>query len=222
MNYKNITYGTFISRPNRFIAEVSINGKTERVHVKNTGRCDSVLESGREVSLQDCGNEKRKTRYDLIAVLDDALGWVNLDSSAPNAVVSEWLKTEDYTLVKPEHKYGGSRIDFYMERGEERFLMEVKGCTLQREGIGYFPDAPTERGVKHLFELAKAAEEGYTAIVAFVIAMNGITEVRPNTEIHPRFGEALEAAEKAGVRVLYLCCKCEADSIEVISAEYKC
>ena len=155
MRYSNVTFGRFVSRPNRFIAIVEIDGVSEKVHVKNTGRCSSVLSDGVKVALYDSGNPNRKTRYDLIAAYSDNLGWVNIDSNAPNTVALEWLKEQDYTLIKPEYVYGSSRIDFYMERGAERFFMEVKGCTLQRDGVGYFPDAPTERGVKHLNELKR-------------------------------------------------------------------
>ena len=221
MTYKNISYGTFISRPNRFIAYVDIDGEQETVHVRNTGRCSSVLTEGVRVALCEGTNPARKTKYDLIAVYSGQLGWVNIDSSAPNTVALEWLRTQDLTLIRPEYGYGSSRIDFYMERGDERFLMEVKGCTLQRDGTGYFPDAPTERGVKHLNELAKACSEGYNCIAAFVIPMNGINEVRPNDEIHPEFGAALAKAKAAGVRVLFLRCRSEADSLEVISHQYE-
>lgn len=220
MRYSNVTFGRFVSRPNRFIAVVEIDGVSEKVHVKNTGRCSSVLSDGVKVALYDSGNPNRKTRYDLIAAYSDNLGWVNIDSNAPNTVALEWLKEQDYTLIKPEYVYGSSRIDFYMERGGERFLMEVKGCTLQRDGVGYFPDAPTERGVKHLNELKKAVSEGYTCIAAFVIPMNGISEVRSNDEIHPEFGKALEEAKKAGVKVLFLQCRAEADSLCVISQRF--
>ncbi len=220
MKYNDIVFGTFISRPNRFIAVVEVNGSEERVHVKNTGRCTSVLIKGVKVALQDSGNSSRKTKYDLIAAYSGELDWVNIDSSAPNKVALEWLKKQDYTFIKPEYTYGGSRIDFYMEKGSEHFLMEVKGCTFQRDGIGYFPDAPTERGVKHLNELAKAVLDGYTAIVAFVIPMNGIKEVRPNDVVHPEFGKALRSAKAAGVKVMYLRCKSEADSLSVISYQY--
>ncbi len=221
MKYNNVSYGTFISRPNRFIACVEINGKHEAVHVRNTGRCSSVLTEGARVALCEGTNPARKTKYDLIAVYSELLGWVNIDSTAPNVAAHEWLKTQDYTLIRPEYRYGSSRIDFYMERGNERFLMEVKGCTLQRDGTGYFPDAPTERGVKHLNELTKACSEGYSCIAAFVIPMNGINEVRPNDEVHPEFGTALAAARAAGVRVLFLRCRSQADSLEIISHQYE-
>ena len=135
--------------------------------------------------------------------------------------MKEWLERRQYDRVIPEFTYGESRIDFYMERGTERFLMEVKGCTLEIGGIGYFPDAPTERGVKHLRELARAAQEGFRAMLAFVIQVDGVTEVRPNTETHPKFGLALEAAEKAGVEILFLSCHVEPNSIEIVSADGK-
>ncbi len=130
---------------------------------------------GADVILSHSGNPARKTAYDLIAVYKEGLGLVNIDSQAPNQVVKEWLQGQDFDLVRPEYRYGDSRIDFYMEKGGHRYLMEVKGCTLERDGIGYFPDAPTERGVKHLRELAQAQRKGYQCAVAFVIQMEGIT-----------------------------------------------
>lgn len=206
MIYKNITTGGFIDRPNRFIAHVEIDGLTDTVHVKNTGRCKELLIPGAEVVLSKSDNPKRKTKYDLIAVYKEKLGLVNIDSQAPNHVVQEWLEELPFDLVKPEYTYDKSRIDFYMEKGKRRFLLEVKGCTLEINGIGYFPDAPTERGVKHLHELKKAAEEGYVAAVAFAIPMSGVTKVLPNDQTQPEFGEALREAEEAGVKVLYLPC----------------
>ncbi|MBR3024749.1 MAG: DNA/RNA nuclease SfsA, partial [Oscillospiraceae bacterium] len=181
MKYQNITQASFLKRPNRFIAEVEINGAKETVHVKNTGRCRELLIPGCEVWLTEPGTPGRKTRYDLVAVRKENGVLFNIDSQAPNHVVKEWLKKQDYDKVIPEYKYGDSRIDFYMERSGERYLMEVKGCTLEINGTGYFPDAPTERGVKHLNELAKAAESGINAMIAFVIQMDGVSEVKPNT-----------------------------------------
>lgn len=216
MKYDNTIHGNFCSRPNRFLAEVEINGTPETVHVKNTGRCRELLIPGVEVILQKAENQNRKTKYDLIAVYKNSLGWVNIDSQAPNKVVLEWLNKQDYTRIQPEYKYGDSRIDFYMEKDEEKYLMEVKGCTLEIEGIGYFPDAPTLRGVKHLKELAKAAKEGYHCTVAFVIQMEGVREVRPNEKTHPEFKEALEEAEKAGVEKLFLCCSVREDEMTVV------
>ena len=143
MKYEHITYGKFDSRPNRFIARVLVDGRLETVHVKNTGRCRELLFPGVDVILEVSDNPKRKTKYDLIGVYKENSGWVNIDSQAPNKVVMEWLEQQEYTYIKPEYTYGDSRIDFYMEKGEEKFLMEVKGCTLEVDGIGYFPDAPT-------------------------------------------------------------------------------
>lgn len=216
MKYKNTIHGKFDSRPNRFIAKVWIDDKLETVHVKNTGRCKELLLPGADVVLEISDNPDRKTKYDLIAVYKEGLGMVNIDSQAPNAVVKEWLSGKDYSYIKPEYKYGSSRIDFYMERGEDRYLMEVKGCTLEIEGIGYFPDAPTERGVKHLHELTEAVYKGYHCIIAFVITMEGVYEVRPNISTHPEFGAALEAAGAAGVEIWFLPCKVGEASLEII------
>ena len=156
MKYREIVDGIFLDRPNRFIAHVDVNGTVETVHVKNTGRCRELLLPGAAVRLEVSDNPKRKTKYDLVAVHKQELGWVNMDSQAPNKVVGEWLSKQGFDLVRPEFPYGKSRIDFYMEKAEQKYLLEVKGCTLEVDGIGYFPDAPTERGVKHLHELAQA------------------------------------------------------------------
>lgn len=216
MRYENIIKAIFISRPNRFIAEVDINGQKETVHVKNTGRCRELLIPGCEVWLTAPGTPDRKTRYDLVAVRKDTGVLFNIDSQAPNKVVKEWLLSRDYDLVVPEYTYGDSRIDFYMERGPERYLMEVKGCTLERKGIGYFPDAPTERGVKHIHELIKAKKAGYHAALAFVIQMDGVTEVRPNIDTHPEFGVVFEEAKEAGVEILFLTCHVEPDELVIL------
>lgn len=215
MKYNNTIHGSFCSRKNRFVAEVMIDGRQETVHVKNTSRCRELLLPGAEVVLERAANPSRKTKYDLISVYKEGLGWVNIDSQAPNKIVRAWLEAQDYDLVRPEYTIGDSRIDFYMEKGEQKYLMEVKGCTLEIGGIGYFPDAPTERGIKHLRELKKAAQEGYQCYAAFVIQMEGITEVRPNIETHKEFGEALEEAENAGVKVLYLGCAVTEDTLEI-------
>ena len=215
MKYSNIVKGTFLDRPNRFIAHVELDGKRETVHVKNTGRCRELLLPGAEVWLTAPGTEGRKTKYDLVTVRKENGLLVNIDSQAPNAVVKEWLEKQQYDAVVPEYTYGDSRIDFYMERGAERTLMEVKGCTLEREGIGYFPDAPTDRGVKHLRELAKAVKDGYRAALAFAIQMDGITEVRPNIGTHPEFGDAMREAQEAGVEILFLSCHVEPDGLTV-------
>ena len=216
MKYNNITQAVFIDRPNRFIANVDINGHRETVHVKNTGRCKELLIPGCEVWLNAPGTPNRKTTYDLVAVRKDNGILFNIDSQAPNKVVKEWLQSQDYDTVVSEYTYGNSRIDFYMTQGSEEFLMEVKGCTLEVDGIGYFPDDPTERGVKHLRELTKATKEGYKAILAFVIQMDGVSEVRPNIDTHPEFGTALAEAKAAGVEILFLKCHVEPDLLEII------
>ena len=216
MKYREIADSIFVDRPNRFIAHVEVNGAVETVHVKNTGRCKELLLPGTAVRLEVSDNLKRKTKYDLVTVHKQGLGWVNMDSQAPNKVVGEWLAKQGYDDIKPEFTYGKSRIDFYMEKGEQKYLMEVKGCTLEVDGIGYFPDAPTERGVKHLHELAQAQQAGYRCAVAFVIQMEGITEVRPNVSTQPEFGTALAEAKAAGVRVLFLLCRVGRDSLEIV------
>lgn len=219
MKYLNVVKAKFIARPNRFIAEVEVDGKREIVHVKNTGRCKELLIPGCDVYLTAPGTPNRKTKYDLIAVVKNTGVLFNIDSQAPNQVVKEWLSAQDYTYVKPEYKYGESRIDFYMEKGQEKYLMEVKGCTQEIDGMGYFPDAPTERGVKHIYELIKAKKEGYHAMLAFVIQMEGVTEVRPNVETHPEFGVALEAAREAGVEVLFLTCEVSSQELKISMKE---
>ena len=219
MKYGNITKARFIDRPNRFTAHVELNRQIETVHVKNTGRCRELLWPGAEVWLTAPETAGRKTRFDLVAVRKENGLLINIDSQAPNRVVREWLERQDYDRIVPEYTFGASRIDFYLERGEEKTLMEVKGCTLERDGTGYFPDAPTERGVKHLRELAGAAREGFHAVIAFVIQMNGITTVRANVRTHPEFGEAWEAAEAAGVKTLFLPCLVEPDGLRVLEKE---
>ncbi len=217
MRYDNIIQGTFISRPNRFTAIVSVNGRQETVHVKNTGRCRELLINGCDIWLTAPGTPGRKTRYDLVAVRKDNGMIINIDSQAPNKAVGEWLGQRGYDRIVPEYPFGESRIDFYMERGSEHFLMEVKGCTLERDGIGYFPDAPTERGIKHIYELIRARAQGYRAVLAFVIQMNGMTEVRPNTDTHPEFGKAWQDALDAGVRILFLGCRVSCDEIVIVT-----
>lgn len=215
MKYENTVQGKFHSRPNRFIAHVWLDGRLETVHVKNTGRCRELLLPDAPVILQKSDNPARKTKYDLISVYKGNLGWVNIDSQAPNKVMKEWLLKQNYTLVRPEYTYGNSRLDFYMEKGNEKYLMEVKGCTLEIDGVGYFPDAPTERGIKHLNELARAAGEGFFSIAAFVVQMEGIHEVRANVATHKEFGEALERAKEAGVKVVCMECRVTEDTLEI-------
>ncbi len=219
MIYKNIYEGEFVSRHNRFIARVLVDGVDTAVHVKNTGRMRELLIPGARVILNKSDNPARKTAYDLTGVYKDGKLF-NIDSQAPNKVVKEWLGQQDFDLVRPEYTYGDSRVDFYMEKGSDKYLMEVKGCTLEIDGIGYFPDAPTQRGVKHIRELIRAKKEGYHAALAFVIQMEGVTEVRPNNLTMPEFGEAVEEAKQAGVDILYLQTKVEPCRLQ-ISAEGK-
>lgn len=215
MKYKNIVKAKFISRPNRFIANVEVDGNELVVHVKNTGRCKELLIPGCTVYLEKADNPERKTPYDLVAVEKDGR-IINIDSQAPNKVVKEWLLSQgEYDKVQPEYKFGNSRIDFYMEKAEVRYLMEVKGCTLFIDGIGYFPDAPTERGVKHLRELTEAVKKGYNTSVAFVIQGEGITEVRPNEVTDSDFTKAFYEAKAAGVEIVFYLCKVTEDSLEI-------
>ena len=220
MKYPVTATGRFIDRPNRFIAHVETGGGIETVHVKNTGRCRELLVPGADVMLAVSDNPSRRTKFDLVSVRKEGLGWVNIDSQAPNAVVKEWLEAEpqefpNITLLKPEYAFGNSRVDFYLECGERRILIEVKGCTLEIDGIGYFPDAPTERGVKHLHELAMAVKDGYECFIAFVIAMPRVAKVLPNRTMHPEFGEALDAAVKAGVKILCLPCDVSPNELSI-------
>jgi sugar fermentation stimulation protein A len=218
IQYDNTVPAIFVRRVNRFVAEVMIDGDIEKVHVKNTGRLKELLVPKAKVTLQKSANLSRKTAYDLISVYKPGLKWVNIDSLAPNELMKQYLMSLDYDVVKPEYTYGDSRFDFYMEGGGEKYLTEVKGCTLAADtarGIGLFPDAPTERGVKHLDELAAAVKEGYHCQIAFVIQMNGIHVVFPNNDTQPEFGQALARAAKAGVQVVCYGCHVEADSIKI-------
>lgn len=218
IQYENTVPGIFVRRVNRFVAEVLIDGKTEQVHVKNTGRLQELLVPKAKITLQKASDPNRKTAYDLISVYKPGLKWVNIDSLAPNELMKQQLMSLNYDVVKPEYTYGSSRFDFYMESQGEKYLMEVKGCTLAadlKRGIGLFPDAPTERGVKHLDELAAAAQEGYHCQISFVIQMNGIHMVFPNDDTQPEFRQALVRAAKAGVQVAYFGCHVEADSIKI-------
>lgn len=215
MRYPNSIPAVFLERPNRFIARVEVCGKTENAHVKNTGRCRELLRPGAEVWLTSPGTPGRKTKYDLVAVRKDTGALFNIDSQAPNAAAGEWLSLQGFDRIVPEYRFGGSRIDFYMERGGERYLMEVKGCTLEIGGVGYFPDAPTERGAKHVRELIRAAGEGCRAVLAFVIQTENVAEVRPNAATDPAFAEAVTAAGQAGVEVLSLPCLVTPESLAV-------
>ena len=214
MKYNNIVSGKFISRPNRFIAHVTINGTLQICHVKNTGRCRELLIEGATVYLQKSANPARKTLYDLIAVQKGDL-LINMDSAAPNKAAAEYLRKRfgDNAFIKPEKTYGDSRIDFYVENGTEKWLIEVKGVTLEEQGKALFPDAPTERGVKHINELIKATKEGYRTCILFIIQMKGITSFSPNDLTHPEFGAALRHAAKQGVHIKAIDCTVTPDSM---------
>ncbi|MBR1445106.1 MAG: DNA/RNA nuclease SfsA [Firmicutes bacterium] len=213
MKYDNITKAIFISRPNRFIANVEIDGREETVHVKNTGRCKELLIPGSIVYLTKSDSVGRKTKYDLVAAVKNNGMLINIDSQAPNKVMREWIDKQDFDKVISEYTYGDSRIDFYMERGDEHYLVEVKGCTLEIDGIGYFPDAPTERGIRHIRELIKAHREGYISVLVFVVQMDGINKVKPNIATHFEFAKALDEAKNIGVQIYSLPCHIEPDSV---------
>lgn len=215
MQYKRIVKGKFISRQNRFVATVAIDGVAHTVHVKNTGRCKELLLPDATVYLEVADNPSRRTAYDLVGVekrlADDTSVMINMDSQAPNRLAEEWLPKSGLfspdAVYRREYTYGKSRFDFYITDGERKILLEVKGVTLEKDGVAYFPDAPTERGVKHIKELIAALEEGYEACILFVIQMKGITEFRPNDKMHPQFGDALRAAATKGVKVLAVDCR---------------
>lgn len=216
MRYEQVREAVFLERPNRFVARVSLEGEIVTVHVKNTGRCRELLIPGVRVVLTPGAAPGRKTKWDLIGVYKNNETLFNIDSQAPNRVAGEWLRGQPFDEVRPEVTFGRSRIDFAMRKGSADYLLEVKGCTLEKNGVGWFPDAPTERGVKHLHELAEAAGRGFRCAVAFVIQAEGLREVRANRDTHPAFADALEAADAAGVRVLCLPCRVEPDLLEII------
>lgn len=216
MKYQNIKKGIFIDRPNRFIAHVQLDGRVETVHVKNTGRCGELLIPGAEVIVADCrGNPGRSTGYDLLTVRKGAR-LVNMDSQAPNKIAAEYIPHlyPDASLVKPEQKVGNSRLDFYIETaGGRKIYMEVKGVTLEQEGVVLFPDAPTERGVRHLQELVSCIGQGYEACVLFVVQMGEVTYFTPNERTHPAFGQALREAAAVGVDIRAVDCTVTEDTV---------
>lgn len=209
MEYKNICKGSFLSRPNRFIAYVEIEGRVEKVHVKNTGRCRELLTDQAEVFLERSDNPRRKTAYDLVAVKKGSR-IINIDSTAPNKAAGEWIRSGSFVpgveVVRPETTYGSSRFDFYVEAGGKRIFLEVKGVTLEKGGIALFPDAPSERAVKHMRELMRAKEEGYEAYVLFVIQMKDLLYFAPNKETQPLFCQALQEAADSGVSIIAYDC----------------
>lgn len=229
MKYKDICEGRFLQRPNRFVAHVEINGNEEKVHVKNTGRCRELLIPGTKVYLEDFSDNmrKRKLKYSLIAVektTASGVTLVNIDSQAPNKVTKEALEgnlivpegLRNVNFVKGEYCFGDSRIDFYIADSDgNEALMEVKGATLEKGGIAQFPDAPTERGVKHIEELIKARKQGYRACILFVIQMKGVELFTPNYDTHAHFGETLKKAKEAGVEILAYDCNVNSDMLKL-------
>lgn len=222
MTYRNVCPARFIARPNRFIARVEVDGKEETVHVKNTGRCRELLVPGAKVWLEERDLPGRKTKYDLIAVekeRPDGPLLINMDAQAPNKIFGEWVRAGGFlpgiTAVRPEFTYGESRLDFCLETAEGPCLVEVKGVTLEENGAARFPDAPTERGVRHIRELRRAAEAGWGAVLFFVVQMENIISVAPNDETHPAFGAALREAAERGVRVCAWDCAVTPESIAI-------
>lgn len=219
MKYQNIKKAKFISRPNRFIANIEIDGKIQIAHVKNTGRCRELLVPGAEIYVQEFDSDTRKTKFDLITV-KKGTRLINMDSQIPNHVFREWVEsgnfTDGVTLIRPETFFGDSRFDFYIEAGDRKIFIEVKGVTLEENGIVRFPDAPTDRGVKHLRELMGAIDAGYEAQVVFIVQMDDVSHFEPNDMTHPEFGQVLREAVKKGVSVTALYCKITPDSIEAV------
>ena len=217
MQYGEVVSGVFISRPNRFIAHIDVAGESVVCHVKNTGRCRELLLPGAKVWLERGTNPKRKTAYDLIAVQKgDKL--INMDAQAPNKVFAEWAAHFEPKLqsLRGEYTYGQSRLDFCITTEEGLHLVEVKGVTLEEDGHTRFPDAPTERGIKHLHELIRAVEEGHRASAVFVIQMEDVTDFAPNDMTHPAFGAALRQAAAAGVQIVAVNCRVAPDKLEIL------
>ncbi|CEP80804.1 DNA/RNA nuclease SfsA [Paraclostridium sordellii] len=223
MIYENIVEAIFIERPNRFIAHCIVNGKEEVVHVKNTGKCRELLIPGCKVYLQEHYNPKRKTKFSLISVIKENR-LINMDSQAPNKVVYESLINNkinlpglkgDIKYIKPEKTYGDSRFDIYIETDTEKAFLEVKGVTLEEDGIVLFPDAKTERGVKHINELIKAIEDGYLSYILFVIQMDNVKYFTPNIKMHKEFGQALKNAQYKGVNILAYDCDVTLNSLDI-------
>ena len=218
MKYDNILPAKFISRPNRFIAEIEVEGKCEISHVKNTGRCKELLTPGARVYVQRSDNLSRKTKYDLISVYKGR-ELINMDSQAPNKVFGEWVSEGGFinnlSLIKPECKYKNSRFDFYIEADQRKIFVEIKGVTLEENGVVMFPDAPTERGVKHIRELCECIEDGYEAYIFFIIQMKNCSYFTPNRITHPELADALIEAKKKGVNINALNCIVKPDELRV-------
>ena len=222
MKYNKVIRAKFLSRPNRFIAYCLVDGVTETVHVKNTGRCRELLVGNATVYLAVSDNAERKTKFDLIAVekvTEMGTILINMDSQAPNSAAYEWILSGGYfgegAEVRREVTYGKSRFDLYVEQGERRAFVEVKGVTLENDGVASFPDAPTERGIKHVNELVAAKNDGYEAYILFVIQMKGVHTFKPNDETHKAFGDALRHAAESGVKILAYDCVITPDEMIV-------
>ena len=217
MKYQSMTEGRFVRRRNRFIAEVMVNGQCEAVPVRNTGRLKELFVENVPVLLEPASNPERKTRFSLVCVRKKEQ-WVNVDSAAPNQIVEEMVRSgrlfSDVTYIRREKTFGNSRFDLYVEHGEQKHFIEVKGVTLEAGGTARFPDAPTERGIKHIRELIEAKKQGFLASIVFVIQMKGISYFEPNKENHPEFARVLKEAKDAGVEILAFDCKVTEDSIE--------
>ena len=216
MKYDNIKKAKFISRPNRFIANIEVNGCKEVAHVKNTGRCRELLPEGAEIYVYESGNKERKTKYDLITV-KKGKRLINMDSQAPNKIFHEWVIKgnlfKNITRIKPECKWGNSRFDFYIEADGKKIFVEVKGVTLEEDGVVRFPDAPTERGVKHINELILAKDNGFDAYIVFVVQMSDVLYLEPNYKTHKEFGDALKLAKEKGVKIFAVDCVVTEDAV---------
>ena len=220
MKYENMVVGKFIARPNRFIAHIEIDGKLEICHVKNTGRCKELLQPGVTVWCERAKNPQRKTKYDLITV-QKGMRLINMDSQAPNIAAKEWLEKcglGEIQNLRPETFYGDSRFDFAFEKEGKQCYMEVKGVTLENDGVCAFPDAPTLRGAKHLRGLTEAVAAGCEGYVLFVIQMEDVKYLHPNDATDPAFGEALRQAAAAGVKVLAMDCRVTTDTMNIHKA----
>lgn len=218
MKYENIRSALFINRKNRFVAQIEIDGKEELCHVKNTGRLRELLVSGAEVYVKEHENSERKTKYSLIAVRKGE-EFVNIDSQAPNKVFYEWVNDggfcDNVTLVKPETTFGNSRFDCYIEAQGRKIFVEVKGVTLEKNGVALFPDAPTERGVKHLKELCECVKRGFEAYIVFVVQMKGVHTFTPNAETHMEFAQTLSECDKNGVKILCVDCNVTPETLNI-------
>ena len=216
MKYQNIKIAKFIDRPNRFIANIEIDGEKKICHVKNTGRCKELLSSGTNVWVEHIKSPNRKTEYDLVCVEKDG-EYINIDSQAPNKIFKEWAQNSghfgDDVTIRSEVKYKNSRFDFYIESGNRKIFTEVKGVTLKSGDVALFPDAPTERGVKHINELSECIKDGYEAQIVFIIQMKGVNLFSPNNATHPQFGISLKEAEKNGVGIMAIDCNVTPDEV---------